>query len=189
MAPYNSTAQTALMASIVLGALLLAAAALAAATANHRISAHLTTRVEVPRPIHVTKKAFGAFTGTYVIKPHALEVTWKLSFVHLTGTVTGVTLSKGKPGLIGTRITVLCKLKTCKSGMRETTLRVIPWRTSMPLSKFMLAERSRKNLIDTLGTKTEAYFPELEERLRAKLGAGDPNVVLAFTHYLYLGKK
>ena len=103
-------------------ALATAAGALSASAAKSRMIAHLTTRVEVPKPIHVKKKAFGAFTGTFVIKKNALELQWKLAFVRLTGKATGVTLSKGKPGLIGTQITVLCKLKECKSGMQATTL-------------------------------------------------------------------
>jgi CHRD domain len=107
---------------IVLVALTSTAAALSSATAKRRMSAHLTTRVEVPKPRHVNKKAFGAFTGTFAVQKNALELTWKLSFVHLTGSATGVTLSEGKPGYIGKQITVLCKLKQCKSGMKQTTL-------------------------------------------------------------------
>jgi hypothetical protein len=106
----------------VLVALATAAAALSAVTAKRRMSAHLTPRVEVPKPMHVSKRAFGAFTGTFKVQKNVLELTWKLSFVHLSGTATGVTLSKGKPGLIGNQITVLCKLKECKSGMKQTTL-------------------------------------------------------------------
>jgi CHRD domain len=107
---------------VVLAALVTAAAALSAATATHRVAAHLTTRVEIPKPRHASKKAFGAFTGTLVVEKHDLKLTWKLAFVHLTGTATGVTLSQGKPGLIGKQITVLCKLKECRSGMKQTTL-------------------------------------------------------------------
>src|SRR3954447_7917534 len=100
---------------VALVALASAAGALSAATSKRRVSAHLTTRVEVPKPIHVNKKAFGAFTGTMVVEKNDLKLTWKLAFVHLTGSATGVTLSKGEPGLIGKQITVLCRLKECKS--------------------------------------------------------------------------
>ena len=73
--------------------------------------------------------------------------------------------------------------------LQEHALRVIPWNTSMPLSKYMKYERSRKRIVDALGTKAEPYYSELETRLRAKFGEGDPLVPLAFTQYLYLGKK
>jgi|tagenome__1003787_1003787.scaffolds.fasta_scaffold20932632_3 hypothetical protein len=111
-----------LLVVIALVALVSAASAFSAATAKHRVAAHLTTRVEIPKPRHVSKKAFGAFTGTLVVEQKDVKLTWKLAFVHLTGKATGVTLSQGKPGLIGTQITVLCKLKECKSGMKQTTL-------------------------------------------------------------------
>jgi CHRD domain-containing protein len=99
----------------------LASTALAVAAANrHPVSAHLTARVEVPRPIGRTKKATGAFTGAYVVHAKALSLKWKLSFKHLTSNATAATLRKGKPGYIGSQITVLCK--PCKSGVGATTL-------------------------------------------------------------------
>ena len=98
----------------------LASTALAVAASRHRVSAHLTARVEVPRPIGRTKKATGAFTGTYVVHARSLSLTWKLSFEHLTSFATAATLRRGKPGYIGRQITVLCK--PCKSGRGATTL-------------------------------------------------------------------
>ena len=43
----------------------LVSTALAVAARDHRISARLTTRVEIPRPVHA-KKAVGAFSGSFV---------------------------------------------------------------------------------------------------------------------------
>jgi hypothetical protein len=91
----------------------------AAAIPRQRVSAHLTTRVAIPKPVG-TKKAIGAFTGSYVMQGNAVKLTWKLSFARLTGRATGATLRKGEPGLIGTQITVLCK--PCTSGKGATTL-------------------------------------------------------------------
>jgi hypothetical protein len=97
----------------------LAAAALAVAAAPHRVKAHLTTRVEVPKPIHA-KKATGRFTGTYVVEAKDVRLKWTLAFAHMSSRVTAATLRMGKPGLIGTQITVLCK--PCTSGKGATTL-------------------------------------------------------------------
>lgn len=97
----------------------LTSAALSLAATRHRMSAHLTARVEVPRPLG-TKKAFGAFTGSYVVHSKDLELKWKLSFVRLTGRATAATLRQGKPGYIGDQLTILCK--PCKSGDGATTL-------------------------------------------------------------------
>ena len=41
----------------------LAFAAVSVAASGHRVSARLTTRVEVPKPVKTTKKAVGAFGG------------------------------------------------------------------------------------------------------------------------------
>ncbi len=73
--------------------------------------------------------------------------------------------------------------------LREHSLRVIPWRSSMPLSKYIQYERSRKSVRDALGGNAEEYYYKLQERMEAAFGAGDPMVPLAYTHYLYLGKK
>jgi CHRD domain len=104
---------------LALAAVATAAGAVSAATRPHRMVAHLTTRVEVPKPVRTRKKVFGAFTGSYVVQPHAVRLTWKLSFVRLTGSATGVTLSKGKPGLIGKQITVV---KALESGQAYVTV-------------------------------------------------------------------
>jgi len=96
------------------------AAAVAVKVKPQRVNAHLTTRVMVPKPIHTKKKAFGVFSGSYVVEKKDMKLTWKLAFTKLSSKVTGATLREGKPGLIGSTITVLCK--PCKSGQGATTL-------------------------------------------------------------------
>ncbi len=73
--------------------------------------------------------------------------------------------------------------------LREHSLRVIPWRSAMPLSKYLQYERSRKSVLDAFAGNAEEYHSRLEDRMRAAFGDGDPLVPLAYTHYLYLGKK
>jgi CHRD domain-containing protein len=96
------------------------ATAVAVKVKPHRFNAHLTTRVMVPKPIHTKKKAFGVFVGSYVVQKKDIKLTWRLAFTKLSGKATGATLRQGKPGLIGSTITVLCK--PCKSGNSATTL-------------------------------------------------------------------
>lgn len=73
--------------------------------------------------------------------------------------------------------------------LRDHTLRVVPWRTSMPFSQVMQMERSRGTAHDQMGDKVEEYFAAFERRLRERFGAGDPYVPVSYTHYLYLAKK
>jgi hypothetical protein len=97
----------------------LASTALSIAASGQRIGARLTTRVEIPRPVGA-KKASGFFTGAFIVQAKNVKLTWRLSFKNLSGRATGATLHQGKPGLIGTPITVLCK--PCKSDKGATTL-------------------------------------------------------------------
>jgi len=108
------------LAFLVVVAVALTATTLALAANRNRMAAHLTARVEVPKPLGKTKKATGAFTASYALQGKALKLKWKLSFRHLTSVATAATLRKGKPGYIGSQITVLCK--PCKSGTTATTL-------------------------------------------------------------------
>jgi SAM-dependent methyltransferase len=71
----------------------------------------------------------------------------------------------------------------------EQTLRVIPWRTSMPLEQYVGYERSRRNAHQALGEKTGQYVSALEKRLRERFGEGNPTVPLGYVQYLYLAKK
>ncbi len=72
---------------------------------------------------------------------------------------------------------------------RDHTVRIVPWRASMPLSQVMQMERSRANVRDRLGQDAETYFEAFERRLRERFGQGVPYVPLAFTHFMYLAKK
>jgi ubiquinone/menaquinone biosynthesis C-methylase UbiE len=71
----------------------------------------------------------------------------------------------------------------------EQTLRVIPWRTSMPLDRFLGLERSRLSARQATGSKAEQYYATLEQRLRERLGDNNPTVPIAYVQYLYLAKK
>ncbi|MGZ3532316.1 MAG: class I SAM-dependent methyltransferase [Vulcanimicrobiaceae bacterium] len=71
----------------------------------------------------------------------------------------------------------------------DHALRVIPWRTSMPLERYMGYERSRCNVRQALGANSATYFATLESRLTERFGGGNPTIPLAYMHYLYLGKK
>jgi SAM-dependent methyltransferase len=73
--------------------------------------------------------------------------------------------------------------------LRDHALRVVPWRTSMPLSQVVQMERSRGNVRDRMGAQLDAYFDAFERRLHERFGGGDPYVPLSYTHYLYLAKK
>jgi hypothetical protein len=104
---------------VVLVALASTALSVAASSSRQKISAKMTARVAVPKPLGA-KKARGKFFAFYTVRKKDVLLKWNLSFSHLTSRATGATLSEGKPGLIGTRITILCKV--CKSGKGATTL-------------------------------------------------------------------
>lgn len=73
--------------------------------------------------------------------------------------------------------------------LRDHTLRVVPWRASIPLSQVVQMERSRGGVHDRMGEQVEVYIAAFERRLHEWLGEGDPYVPLAYMHYLYLAKK
>lgn len=73
--------------------------------------------------------------------------------------------------------------------LRDHSLRVIPWRASQPLSKYMQYERSRASVRAAFGVKADDYFSALERRLHERSGDGDPVLSLSYMHYAYLGKK
>jgi ubiquinone/menaquinone biosynthesis C-methylase UbiE len=75
------------------------------------------------------------------------------------------------------------------AGWAETALRVIPWRTAVPVARFMHYERSRKIVYDTFGSRADEYFETVEQRLVAILGDMGALVPLSYTHFLYLAKK
>ncbi len=73
--------------------------------------------------------------------------------------------------------------------LTDQTLRVIPWRTTMQLDHFMGYERSRLSTRQVLGDRAPQYFEALEQRLRERIGGGNPQIPLAYIQYLYLAKK
>ncbi len=75
------------------------------------------------------------------------------------------------------------------AGLVDQTLRVLPWRSAMPLEQYVGEERSRRSTRDALGENSERYFAELERRLHERFGAGNPALPLAYLQYLYLAKK
>lgn len=75
------------------------------------------------------------------------------------------------------------------AGFVDQTLRVLPWRTAMPLEQYVGHERSRCSTRDALGENGERYFTELERRLHERFGGGNPTLPLAYLQYLYLAKK
>ncbi len=70
----------------------------------------------------------------------------------------------------------------------ESSLRVLPWRTSTTLSAFLEYERSRA-IVHERFSDVEAYIARLEEHLHEMLGPGDPVVSLSYSQFLYLGKR
>ncbi|HEY8313940.1 MAG TPA: methyltransferase domain-containing protein [Candidatus Baltobacteraceae bacterium] len=71
----------------------------------------------------------------------------------------------------------------------EHALRVLPWRTTMTVDRFIGYERSRCNLRRSLGAQADEYFARLETRLRERYPGSDSVIPLAYLQYLYLGKK
>ena len=75
------------------------------------------------------------------------------------------------------------------AGLADQTLRVLPWRTAMPLEQYVGYERSRRSTRDALGENGERYFAELKRRLHQQFGPENPVLPLAYLQYLYLAKK
>ena len=73
--------------------------------------------------------------------------------------------------------------------LAEHTLRVVPWRVSIPLSEQMEYERSRKNVRDAFGRRADDYFTRLEQRLHESFGAGNPTLPLGYVQFLYLARR
>ena len=83
------------------------------------------------------------------------------------------------------------------SGFREfyaaplegQTLRVIPWRLTMPLSRVVKQEESSCSLRSMLGDRLHHFADRFSAALQERFGEGDPPVPLSFLQYLYLAKK
>ena len=72
---------------------------------------------------------------------------------------------------------------------RDQSIKVIPWRTTTLLGKYMQYERSRAEVREWGGERVEEYFAQLEQRLRDRFGAMDAIIPLGFTHFQYLAIK
>lgn len=75
------------------------------------------------------------------------------------------------------------------SQFKDQTLRVVPWRIATPLEDYLRYERTRGVVHKELGSQVDDYMRRLEQRLREKVGAGNPTLSLAFIQYLYMAKK
>ena len=99
------------IAALALG---LAGLAVAATTGEtYKYKATLTPGVEVPKP-NAPAAAKGTFTATVVEKGATASISWKLTYSGLSGKATGAHIHKGKPGVAGPVIVVLCG--PCTSG-------------------------------------------------------------------------
>lgn len=71
----------------------------------------------------------------------------------------------------------------------QQTLRVLPWRQAMTLDEYLGYERSRAVVRATFGAQSGDYFARLEQRIRDRVGPGNPTLSLAYVQYLYMAKK
>jgi len=71
----------------------------------------------------------------------------------------------------------------------EQTLRVLPWRTSVPLSRYINQEQSSCTLRSLLGDRLKNYTDRLRQVLEERYGGDDPLIALSYLQYLYLAKK
>ena len=79
-------------------------------------------------------------------------------------------------------------LEFYRAPLSEHTLRVIPWRLSLSIERYLGSERSRRNLRDTLGQKFDVYLTALREKLTERYGSQDTMLSLGYLQFLYLGK-
>lgn len=93
--------------AVLVGGLLLAAFAGAAATSNWK--ATLDAKQEIPAQVVPDASAHGTFTGTVSGK----TLKWKLTFAKLTGPATAAHIHKGAKGKAGNVVIPLCA--PCKS--------------------------------------------------------------------------
>ena len=74
------------------------------------------------------------------------------------------------------------------AGLQDTALRVIPWQLTVSLDDYLNYERSRKNVRDTFGSRSDRYFQELESRLREMVGERAGYLALSYVQYLYVAR-
>jgi ubiquinone/menaquinone biosynthesis C-methylase UbiE len=73
--------------------------------------------------------------------------------------------------------------------LENQTLRVIPWRFTMPLSRVVKQEESSCTLRRMLGDRIGEFIERFRTALAERYGDGDPAVPLSYLQYLYLAKK
>lgn len=73
--------------------------------------------------------------------------------------------------------------------LRDHMLRVIPWRSSLALSRFVKQEESSCTLRSLLGDRIGDYTRRLKDVLHEEYGDGDPSLPVSYLQYLYLAKK
>lgn len=69
------------------------------------------------------------------------------------------------------------------------TLRVLPWRLTLPLSRVLKLEESNCSLRQMLGDRTGEFVARFGDTLHERFGSGDPAIPLSYLQFLYLAKK
>lgn len=73
--------------------------------------------------------------------------------------------------------------------LRDHMLRVIPWRSSLALSRYIKQEESSCTLQSLLGDRLGDYTKRLKDAFNERYGDGDPSLPVSYLQYLYLAKK
>jgi ubiquinone/menaquinone biosynthesis C-methylase UbiE len=73
--------------------------------------------------------------------------------------------------------------------LADHTLRVIPWRTMMTIDEYVKYERSRSSVRTALGSRSDAYFHQLENALHERFGAGNAAMTLSYVQFLYMARR
>jgi uncharacterized membrane protein YgcG len=80
---------------------------------TYTYKATLTTRAEVPKP-KAPAGARGTFSATVVENGASASIRWKITYRGLSGKSVGAHVHRGRPGVAGPVLIVLCKV--CASG-------------------------------------------------------------------------
>lgn len=71
----------------------------------------------------------------------------------------------------------------------DQTLRVLPFRLTLPLSRVLKSEESNCSLRGLLRDRTAEFTARFADALHERYGDGDPAVPLSYLQFLYLAKK
>jgi Ca2+-binding RTX toxin-like protein len=85
----------------------------------HPVTATLSPRQAVPRPVGAKRGAAGRFTATVTATGTGATLRWRLTFKGLTGAARTAHVHQGRPGQTGRVLARLCA--PCRSGMSGTT--------------------------------------------------------------------